>query len=91
MLFLSQDSGGESLMARFEEEDPFVISGMTDSTSTESDDPEFRTSQPQQHESSQQQQQLIDPPICVKRQHNTPNMAESLTGVSWSEDFDQHP
>ena len=83
-------------MARFEEEDPFVISGMTDSTSTESDDPEFRTLPPQhqqQHESSQQQQQqqLIEPPICVKRQHNTPNMAESLTGVSWSEDFDQHP
>jgi hypothetical protein len=86
---LFQDSGGESLMARFEEEDPFVISGMTDSTSTESDDPEFRSSPPQLQQ--QQQEQLIEPPICVKRQHNAPNMAESFTGVSWSEDFDQHP
>jgi transcription initiation factor TFIID subunit TAF12 len=85
-------------MARFEEEDPFVISGMTDSTSTESDDPEFRSSPPQlqqqqeqQQQQQQQQEQLIEPPICVKRQHNAPNMAESFTGVSWSEDFDQHP
>lgn len=72
-------------MARFEEEDPFVISGMTDSTSTESDDPEFRISP-----SEQQQQQLIVPPINAKRGNN-PSMAESLTGVSWSEDFDQVP
>ena len=75
-------------MARFEEEDPFVISGMTDSTSTESDDPEFRISPQEQ----QQQQQLINPPANVKRCSNqTPSMAESLTGCSWSEDFDQLP
>jgi hypothetical protein len=44
-------------MARFEEEDPFVISGMTDSTSTESDDPEFRISPSEQQLLQQQQQQ----------------------------------
>lgn len=78
-------------MARFEEEDPFVMSGMTDSTSTESDDPEFRVSPQQQQQQQLPSQQLIEDICVVKHQPNTPNMAESLSGVSWSEDFDQLP
>ena len=72
-------------MARFEEEDPsFALSGMTDSTSTESDEPDIRI----QQLTHPPQQQLIHP-VGVKHQKNS--MAESLTGVSWSEDFDQLP
>jgi hypothetical protein len=75
-------------MARFEEEDPsFALSGMTDSTSTESDEPEIRI---HQLTHPPMQQQLIHP-VGVKHQKNSPSMAESLTGVTWSEDFDQLP
>jgi hypothetical protein len=77
-------------MARFEEEDPMVVSGMTDSTSTESDDPEFRMSAPPDELRLRHGQPRIEAlPLLPKRPN--PSMTESLTGVSWSEDVDQAP